>query len=78
MEAKAEEVKLQPNNTLYVRNLNEKIKLEGKYRAGLPCRDACQSVPSVLDPRRGNIGKNAGDAANERLSFHRIPITTAG
>jgi hypothetical protein len=77
MEAK-EETKVQPNNTLYVRNLNEKIKLEGKPVPNLPCRNAREPLPPIFAPRRSDSSADARDSANEGLGIRSLPITITG
>jgi hypothetical protein len=56
MEEKPETAQSQPSHTLYVRNLNDKIKIEGKRRLILKrFRDAKEPLPSVFDARRSDL-----------------------
>ena len=56
MEGKPETAQSQPSHTLYVRNLNDKIKIEGKRRLILKrFRDAKEPLPSVFDARRSDL-----------------------
>lgn len=69
--------------TLYVRNLNDKVKLEGKYLLNQHSintylllldyyRDESQPVHVVLNLWRGDSGENAGNNATQRPGFCRL------
>jgi hypothetical protein len=56
MEGKPETAQLQPSHTLYVRNLNDKIKIEGKRRLILTrFRDAKEPLPFVFNSWRSDL-----------------------
>jgi hypothetical protein len=68
------------NSTLYVRNLNEKIKLHGKHffwRQLLtnlgPRRNEDHSVPRVLCLRGDRRNRDEGEQQNAGVGFRHLP-----
>ena len=73
-----EEAKIIPNKTLYVRNLNEKIKVEGKLNTLIRCRNAHVPVSFICHLRRGNPSPDETNPVDARSSIHCIPLTVVG